>query len=434
MKKLSIILIILESSFNTFSQDTLSGYRNPWIWPFSQNSIWNTPIGSDAIYVDANLEAASNVGVDIQHILELSIEYPAKVVLGSEVWGPGRCDGQTYLGFSIQVPDNWIVPDAGESPYGDTPNSNFALRLPDSDIVFEGCQISRCNEAGPVYMPLWMQYPNNRKHQSLRGNGLDGGGQGASGMSALGGTIRKGEFVSDNPIRHAIKINPWAAKYCFYHDTLPGYKWPARSADNYADKNYQGNDPNIVMGSLFAIPPDINEDLIGIETIPGKKLFFTLQNYGVYFTEDADWDTWDIIIERDAEIEFENVFGFSMTSQKWKNELNKLMKALLVVINNSPNQIGGGGIPLQPLAPVFVENSTGLVKTEYQDIQIYPNPLIGNYLYINNLVTVEIYNLQGILIAFYPNTDHVMIDLKYGMYVLKISNGKNYTIKKLIKY
>lgn len=433
MKKLSIILIILESSFNTFSQDTLSGYRNPWIWPFSQNSIWNTPIGSDAIYVDANLEA-SNVGVDIQHILELSIEYPAKVVLGSEVWGPGRCDGTENLGFTLPVPDNWVVPDAGESPYGLTPNSNFAFRLPGSDTVFEGSQISRCVEAGPVYLPLWMKYANNRNYQSIKGNGLEGGGQGASGMSALGGTIRLGELVGSNPIRHAIKINPWGNKYCYYNDTLPGYKWPARSADSYAKTNYGGTDPNIVMGSLLAIPPNIKEDSIGIETIPGKKLFFTLQNYGVYFTEDAAWDIWDIIIERYAEIEFENVFGFSMKSQKWKNELNKLMQALSVVINNAPNQIGGGGIPLQPLAPVFGENSTGFVKTEYQDILMYPNPLIGDYLYFNNIVSVEIFNLQGVLIAFYFNTDHVMIDLKDGIYILKISKGKNCTIKKLIKY
>jgi predicted nucleotidyltransferase len=89
------------------------------------------------------------------------------------------------------------------SPYGDTPNSNFALRLPESDIVFEGCMVSRCEIAGPVYLPNWMRYPANRKYQSIKGDGFNGGGQGASGMSALGGTLRKGELTGSEAIRHA---------------------------------------------------------------------------------------------------------------------------------------------------------------------------------------------------------------------------------------
>jgi hypothetical protein len=353
MKTFPFLLLLLFTVFNVNSQDTLSGFRDPWLWPFSPNSIWNQPIGSNAIYVDANFQAAGHVGVDIQHILELHDHYPVRQVLGTEVWGPGRCNGTQQLGFSIPVPDDWIVPDAGNSPYGLTPNSNFALRMPDPDMVFEGSQVSRCQVAGPVHMPIWMQYPNNRKSQSIRGDGLNGGGQGASGMSALGGTIRKGAFISPDPIRHALKINPWAEKYCFYHDTLPGYKWPAIAADSYAWDRYRGDDPNIVMGSLFAIPPDVTIESIGIQTIPGKKLFFTMQNYGVYFTEDAAWDVWDLIVERGVELEFHNAFGFTMYSNTWKNEVNKLMKALAVVTNNTPDQIGGGGEPLQPLAPPF---------------------------------------------------------------------------------
>jgi hypothetical protein len=64
-------------------------------------------------------------------------------------------------------------------------------------MVFEGSMVSRCVEGGPVYMPDWMKYPDNRKYQDIKGDGLSGGGQGASGMSALGGTIRLGELVKD---------------------------------------------------------------------------------------------------------------------------------------------------------------------------------------------------------------------------------------------
>lgn len=310
MKKLFFIITLFIFSVVCSGQDTIPGYRNPWLWPFSQNSIWNQPIGSNAIYVHANFEPAGHTGLDIQHIMELNHEYPEQKVLGTEVWGPGRCNGTEYIGFSIRVPDKWVVPDAGNSPYGLTPNSNFALRLPASDMVFEGSLITRCAEGGPVYLPGWMKYPNNRKYQDIKGNGLNGGGQGASGMSALGGTIRKGELVGLSPIRHAIKVNPWAKKYCYYSDTLKGYKWPAKSADNYASTTYGGTDPNILMGSLLAIPPGISANSIGLKTVPGKKLFFAMQNYSVYFTEDAAWDTWDIIIERDAELEFQKRVWF----------------------------------------------------------------------------------------------------------------------------
>lgn len=351
MKKLTCILIFLSGYFNIYGQEILPGTRDPWLWPFSQNSIWNQPIGSEAIYVDANLKPANNVDFDIQHIMELSSEYPERQVLGTDVWGPGRCDGTNYLGFTLRVPDYWIVPDAISEDV--TPNNNFAFRLPNSNTVFEGNQVSRCVAAGPVYLPGWMNSPSNRSYQSIIGNGLNGSGQGASGMSALGGTIRLGEFISDEPIRHAIKINPWAAKYCYYHDTLPGFKWPATSADSYASTVYLGNDPNIVMGSLLAIPPDVTSESIGIKTFAGEKLFFTMQNYGVYFTEDSYGDYWGLIVERGVDNELLNEFGFSVSSETFINDMNKLMTALSVVTNNSPNQIGGGGAPIQPLAPDF---------------------------------------------------------------------------------
>ena len=35
--------------------ETMSGERDPWLWPFSRDSIWNMPIGSDAKYEDGIL-------------------------------------------------------------------------------------------------------------------------------------------------------------------------------------------------------------------------------------------------------------------------------------------------------------------------------------------------------------------------------------------
>ena len=55
-------------------------------------------------------------------------------------------------------------------------------------------------------MSSFMKFPNNQKFADLRGDGVtNSAGQGASGMSGLGGTIRLGELTGERPLRHAIK-------------------------------------------------------------------------------------------------------------------------------------------------------------------------------------------------------------------------------------
>jgi len=311
------------------------------------------PIGSDAEYKPAHFEPAGHVGADIQHIILSYPAYDSYPVYNSPSWGPGRCSGETYLGFDLRIPGNLIIPDAGDQPeWGLTPNSNWALLYTEDSTVLEGNKISRCTSRGPVYLPEWMKYPENRRVSDIRGDGISGGGQGASGMSAFGGTIRLGELTGNTPIRHVIKINPWAAKYVHYSERYPGYKWPAMSADSYAAERYNRDaDSSILMGALFAIPPGITAEEAGIRTVPGRKLFDVLQQFGMYFTEDAAWDTWDLIVERGVETEFADAYGFSLSGRTWLDEMNRLMQSVSVVMNNGPSSIGGGGIPIVPLAP-----------------------------------------------------------------------------------
>lgn len=335
-------------------EDSVPTARSTVQWPFSKTSIWNMPIGKDAVYKPANFEPANRVGVDTQHIIYLNGTEPNYPVWKSISW-ESRCGDSEYLDFDLQFPEDYIVPDAGSSPYGLTPNSNFAIILPDGERTLQGNRITRCETGGPIFLPEWKKFPNNRTLANLRGDGIENNrGQGATQMSALGGTIRLGELVSDEPIRHAIKINPWAEKVVHYSEERPGFKWPATRADNYAPEVYNKNaDNDILMGSLFAIPPNITIEDLDLSTKPAEKLFFTLQNYGMYFTEDAAWDVWDIIVEEGAEPEFEATYGFSMNSDIWKEDINKLMRAVSVITNNEPETIGGGGEPRQPLAPDF---------------------------------------------------------------------------------
>lgn len=331
-------------------RDAAPSRRDPWLWPFAPDSIWNTPIGSGAVYRPAGLGPAAHVGVDTQFLLKSRSSDPERQVLESPSFK--QRIGTKPLGFRLRVPDDWIVPDVGrENPYGLTPNSNYAILLPDGVSVLQGARICRPQPGGPIYLPEWMDRPANRKPVNLLGDGIGRIGQGASGMSTLGGTIRLGELVGDRPIRHVIKINPYAARFCHYSEAVPGWRWPACKADSYAAEEYRGALPAVVMGSLLALRPDATAEGLGLQTAPGRKLFRVLQDYGAYFTEDAHWDTWDLVVERDAEKEFERAHGFSMKSPAWRDEVNRLVVALHVVDNNGPGNIGGGGRPRQPLPP-----------------------------------------------------------------------------------
>jgi len=166
------------------------------------------------------------------------------------------------------------------------------------------------------------------------------------------------------------------------------FRWPAYSADSGAATSYGTNNTNPVsgmkMGALLAIPASTDINSLGLESEPGLMLAWTLQNYGAYIVDSTGGPGFYI----DADIgpnaafngskreEFFNDFCFidsttnppnqcvHMPFQEnvndgdgthsffpWTRDVQKLMQALYLVDNNGPDSIGGGGTPLQPLAP-----------------------------------------------------------------------------------
>jgi hypothetical protein len=158
-----------------------------------------------------------------------------------------------------------------------------------------------------------------------------------------------------------LKIEVFANKYLY--NQPPGYRWPAVRADVYAYNNYYdegkmqygGSNPSLVMGSLLAIPPQVTAESLGLQTIPARKLFFALQNYGGYMADDTLWDAHAIAIENGAMEEFKSKYKYSFESDSgaFHDDINKLFQALQIVDNNAPENIGGGGKLLQPLAPAI---------------------------------------------------------------------------------
>ena len=338
---IGIIIALSWGCENTFGTNAK---RDKYLQPFLATSIWNMPIGSDALYVEANIGKSKKATADEEYFFQLKDTYPYRAVYAPGAWGEGRCTGTKYMDIHIPIPDNLIIPDATTKPFS-TPNNASAFLLPDGRTLVQLSPLARCEQGGPVYG--W-----RHENVDIYGEGI-GGAHFGSGLSSIGGSIRKGELTNDKPIPHALKVVIWAEKYLFYDDRIRGYRWPATQADNYAAERYGGSNPALVQGSLLAILPETTKESLKLETPAGKKLFDALQNYGAYVVEDSSWDAHYFGVEKGVLEEFRQKYGydFETRSGKFYNDFMKLFEALYIVDNNSRNSIGGGGTPRAELAP-----------------------------------------------------------------------------------
>lgn len=319
--------------------------RDPWLWPFATTSIWNTPIGSDARFVSAGIGPAKNIGVDEELLVRVSANAPKRKLFAPKSW-ESRAGGTQQVG-ELPIDDDLTVADARKWW---TPNNCAAFLLPDGRSVRHVGVLCRPEHGGPVF-----GYPFN-PDSDLFGDGIHGS-HGGSRMSALGGSIRKGELIGDAPIRHALKVDLFCERYAFYSDDCKGFRWPATSADSYAAKKYKGTNRSVVMGALLALPPSANEAALALKTAVGRKLFRTLQDFGAYVVDDAAWDCHYLCAERGVGDELEQTLGLKLggSSGPLFDDINALFSALQVVDNNAPDRIGGGGKSRVPLAPQLAQ-------------------------------------------------------------------------------
>ena len=334
---------------NVNGMEKYSGTRNAWLWPFEATSIWNMPIGSGAKLSPAGLKDEYWIGVDTEYMVKTKSSDPVVEVYSPSSWGK-RWPGDKYQG-KMTVPYNFILADAqGNS----TPNNCATFLMPDGRTLkqLEPC----CRVEKGKQIVGWLF-----KDVDLYGDGI-GGTHYGSGLSAIGGSIRKGELTSNEPIRHALKLNVWGKKYLYYdRSNQKGYVWPADRHDSCApsgDQAYGGSNPLLRMGTLLTIPKNITAESLGLKTEVAKKIFYALQNYGCYIVDNSAWSCYDWSMEEGVDAEVQAKYGYrtfaSTTENKnYRDDNLKMIKSLHIVTNNSPNSIGGGGTPCKPLAPDF---------------------------------------------------------------------------------
>ena len=367
MHKLLIIFLVVIFSFPEESHAQMYNYpsisfRDAFQWPFSQNSIWNTPIGDGAVFVDAHLMPALKKSCSIdEDIIVLTPDAPKVDIYYSDAkWNKNksRCIPTGSKLMTVPIPNDFVVnPSTWE---GTTPNAGLAVLMTDNFTIKQTQPFARCEKGGNA-TSAFSKVPD----QNLYGDGIYGV-HGGSGLSAIGGTLRVGELTRKSaPIRHVLKVNLYAAKNLYYDSINRGCCWPALRADNYAAKVYSSKRTSDIvkecrMGALLAIPPTITISSLNIETEPGLILAQAMQDFGAYVVDDTAWDVNAFIVEWGPNGRFSDEFrkswGYNFATEPstpWGRDVAKIFANLHVVVNNSSSSVGGGGKRRAPLAPPF---------------------------------------------------------------------------------
>lgn len=341
--------------------------REPLKQPFSSASIWNRPIGKNAKYLPANLPAVpgDNVWAGMpqvdEELIVLRPNSPLTSVYHSDAaWtGKNRCQKTSNTVIAqVPVPAGYVV--------GNSARNNSAVFLSrDGRTLIHMQPYTRCANTTPTAL---LKFPD----EDLYSVGTFGS-HGGSGLSAIGGTLRVGELRPNSGApRHALKINVFAKQVLTTCKTKTEcYTWPAKGADSYAVGHYgalaSSTKTGVRMGALLAIPTSRNIGDLGLETLPGKMIAWTLQNYGAYIVDDTWGPGFAINVESGPDGSFREQFksdwGFDFEQRvrdnsAWVRDVQRLVTALSVITNNAPGPASGGGIPLQPLAPEITPPSS----------------------------------------------------------------------------
>ncbi len=356
--------------------------RDPLKQPFASTSIWNMPIGDQAEYVHAHLIVPDRamVTVDEDYIF-LNPDLPeVDVYLSDGNWGDDntrRCVSTTEkkLMARLPLPKDFIVsPDTWE---GRIPNGSTAVLLKDKRYIYQGQPYAHCTEDGEFTIGFSTNFSGDHPegYVDIYGDGIYGG-HGASGLSSIGGTLRIHDLTpTSGPIRHALKMNVYAALNLYYdHQKDCGYRWPARSDDGYAGEGRMGmsygtirpNDSPVVkeclMGSLLALHPSF--DIAVLRTEPARILAQAFMDYGAYIVDDTAWNALGVVVEWSPEGRFTDEFrknwGFSFIDpangkytsswSAWAKDIMDIFANLHVVVNNTEDNIGGPGNRRVPMA------------------------------------------------------------------------------------
>ena len=421
----SVLLVIFSLTFRAKATATYSfqvtpapSTRSALKWPFADYSIWNLPIGKNAIYVPANIRNIDSGTIILpdEDVLIMNSSYPLTPIYystGSWNGGNARCDivNPPKVLATVPFPSDLVLPSS-------LANYAAAILMQDGQTLVQTQPLCHCTNSTATSNVTSM---TNIIKVNLYGDGRLGS-HGGSGLSSIGGALRLGELIPDangtvHPVRHALKADLWAAKNYFRNgsDHASCFRWPATTCDGYFALNstgqYGGVNPSVRPGSLLALNSNIDIYSMGLKTVPGLALAWTLQNYGVYLVDDTFWNAINIGTEISAEgsynDQFEKAYGlkFGSRGNQWALDVKLLFSNISVVDNwnmgmwqqvaaSNGSMGSGGGTPLMSWAPQFY-NGTSNPKTSISPP--YRNVSIRNSSMENGELTLQAFGHQIIV-------------------------------------
>lgn len=290
--------------------------RDPLQWPFTPQSPWNQSIGSQAAFAPVDSTAFKFTGT----LNECFIVCP--------LYRTSRADPVREFRGNV-APQRLPFPDGITLPKP-TELVSIAIAPEGMRSVAEFRQVQR--------LPSGVIQARFQASVDLWSTGVlpDSNGVADFGGSALAGALRQGELTRG--IRHALAMAIPAKLLNRNGPNAQPFVWPASRA-TILWRNAYGNSGNLFLGSLLAIPPEVDLTKVGVGTGgPGYELARAMQDYGIYITDASELTP--------------KLFTVDETLPPNMDQLvSKLLPHLQVITNNSASSAGGGGTPRRPPAP-----------------------------------------------------------------------------------
>ena len=295
-------------------------------WPFSVTSPWNMPLGRDVAFAtpgdartaalaDRRIRTAVNAGAWSIPVVQARAGDPVATVT------------PRYVTSTRPDYGGWIEPPPGYAVQYQIPRSARPDRQADAHLMVidpTGRYVDETWSSSRRSDTEWATGYHGRN--DLLGPGVGVGAR--AGGTALGGLIRTWELRSGS-IRHALAISLTSGQLS------PGYVWPAPWEDGGP-----GEAGPIPMGTHLAIPPDVDLRRLGLSR-PGLTVARALQSYGAFVTDRAD----NVAFYAEPSLQ-----GGQRLSAL-RGDIERIRQQLRVVTNSGPDQIGGPGPRVAPLAP-----------------------------------------------------------------------------------
>lgn len=335
-------------------------YRDYFLQPYDEDSIWNTPIGDAVDAQPADLPVAYNLAgkVSIDEIfISFEVDAPIKTLTNGT-----RLDNKTMpvLAASSQVPAGTKCRIRDNLLHDSTWNGIAAmLHETDDTLAWTGQALYRPNSAAnPQMYRTGPNYPTGiRGLDDLKGDGrkgAHGGGQ----CGGIGGTIRAWEYdaaiASNYKINHRLALNV-DSKICLSQADQgfgaglsgPGWRWPAYRADaeaftptgeGFYGRTGEGYD-GMVMGSLLALPPGY--DLSGIADPLVASIGWALKKFGCHIVDSTGtFPRYAFSCEANREAAW-----LARPISTFHQKLMPLITSLVLVDDCTPATPGGAGSP-----------------------------------------------------------------------------------------